>query len=363
MSPISSPTPFPATSRRLRVLVAALLCGAMAGPGLRAGAQDAGEVETIPEPSPVMLERLGLRDDKKSTDERPPEVRGLEIQNKLGDQIPLDLAFTSPEGTSVTLAEYFNRPSPDGKFKKPVVLMMVYYKCPILCPMVLEKFTDSLNAIDFTAGTEFDALVVSFDARDKPADAAAKLGGQLLYYKQPTTDAIRKGFNFLTCESHPENARKLADALGFPYRFFPNTGEFSHGAAVFVLTPEGKVSRYLLSLNYQPKEVRLALLEASRGKIGNLFDAFTLWCYHYDPATGSYAIMAMRVMRVGGGLSAVVLGSLIFGLFRWERRKRRRLAAGGPPGTDPATASLNPDSPLTTRLPRSSSLASSGLAR
>jgi protein SCO1/2 len=277
-----------------------------------------------------MMERLGLGPNSPRTDDRPLEVRGLEIQNKLGDRIPLELTFTTPEGKTVKLAEYFNRPSAAGSFNKPVVLMMVYYKCPILCPMVLDKFTDTLNQLDFTAGSEFDALVISFDGRDKPVDALTRRGGQLLYYKQPTTDAIRSGFNFLTCETRPENARTLADALGFPYRYFPERGEFSHGAAVFVLTPEGKISRYLLGLNYKSKDVRLALLEASQGRIGNLFDAFTLWCYHYDPASGSYALLAMRVMRVGGGLTALLLGALIFALFRWERRKRRLAPAGSP---------------------------------
>lgn len=268
-------------------------------------------------------------------DLRPREVRGLEIENKLGERVPLALTFTQVDGSTVRLGDFFNRTSPTTGQKKPVVLMMVYYRCPILCPMVLEKFTQTLNKLDFTAGTEFDALVVSFDPRDKPADAVRERANQLLSYKQPTTDSIRDGWNFLTCPDVPENARSLADAVGFPYRYLMNTGEFAHGAAVFVLTPDGKVSRYLLGLDYPARDVRLALLEASEGKIGNLIDRFTLWCYHYDPNAGEYSVAANRVMQAGASLCALVLGGVIFGLFRWEKRKRRlALESTSPPAAD-----------------------------
>jgi protein SCO1/2 len=262
-------------------------------------------------------------------DLRPREVRGLEISNKLGDVVPLSLTFTQVDGSTVKLGDFFNLPAPGtgGTIKKPVVLMMVYFRCPILCPMVLEKFTKTLNELDFTAGTEYDALVVSFDPRDKPVDAVKQRAEQLLFYKQPTSQTIRDGWNFLTCHEHPENALALADSLGFPFRFMTNTGEYSHGAAVFVLTPEGKISRYLLGLDYPARDVRFALLEASQGKIGNVFDRFTLWCYHFDPEAGVYTLQAMRVMQVGASLCAVLLGGLIFSLLSWERRKRRRLAA------------------------------------
>lgn len=274
----------------------------------------------------------------------PAEIRGMEITNKLGESIPLDLTFTQVDGSTVKLGDFFNRSSPDGKFKKPVVLMMVYFKCPILCPMVLEKFTRTLNELDFTAGTDFDALVVSFDPRDKPADAIVQRANQLLFYKQPTTDAIRDGWHFLTCSDLPINARHLGDSLGFPFRYLPRSQEYSHGAAVFVLTPEGKISRYLLGMEYPARDVRLALLEASQGRIGNLFDRFTLWCYHFDPKEGSYTLIAMRVMQAGATLGAVVLVVFIASLLAWERRKRgkRTAAAASAPPADPVAASLGP---------------------
>jgi len=201
----------------------------------------------------------------------------------------------------------------------------VYYRCPILCPLVLEKFTKTLNQIEFTAGTEFDALVVSFDPKDTPRDSVQQRANQLLFYKPPTTDSVRDGWNFLTCDKTPENAKALADALGFPYRYVPGADQYSHGAAVFVLTPEGKISRYLLGMNYPARDVRLALIEAGQGKIGSLVDRFTFWCYHYDPTTGSYTLVALRVMQIGAAGCAIALGGFIGLMFAHERRKRRRM--------------------------------------
>lgn len=277
----------------------------------------------------------------------PAEIRGMEITPKLGEAIPLDLTFTQVDGSTVKLGEFFNRTSPDGRLKKPVVMMMVYFKCPILCPTVLEKFTRTLNELDFTAGADYDVVVVSFDPRDKPEDAVVQRANQLLFYRQPTTDVIRDGWTFLTCADLPINARHLGDALGFPYRYLPKSREYSHGAAVFVLTPEGKISRYLLGVDYPARDVRLALLEASQGRIGSLVDRFTLWCYHFDPKAGTYSLVAMRVMQVGASAGALVLAAFIASLFAWERRKRRRrLAAAAPPAAQPAEPEPAPALPL-----------------
>lgn len=260
--------------------------------------------------------------------EVPREIRGLEVTNKLGDHIPLDLTFTQVDGTTTTLAPFFNQPTPDGNARKPVVMMMVYLRCPILCPMVLEKFTATLNQLDFTAGTEYDALVITFDPRDTTGDIVRARAEQLLSYRQPTTDSIRAGWNLLSCHQNPRNARILADALGFPYRYLKDTGEFAHGAAVFVLTPEGKLSRYLLGLDYPARDVRMAILEASQGRVGTLLDRFTLWCYHFDASRGVYTLAAMRVMQVGASLAAVALAVVLILLFRHERRRRRRREGG-----------------------------------
>ncbi len=256
--------------------------------------------------------------------EMPEPVRGLEVLNHSGQQVPLTLQFTDETGKIVSLGEYFNRPSAAGKAKKPVVVQMLYYRCPILCPTVLKKFTDTIQQIDFTVGRDFDVMLVSVDARDTAADATAQKSAQVISYNRAGDD-VRDGWHFLT--SSGESPRKLADALGFPYRYIPEAGEYAHGACLFVLTPEGKISRYFTGLNYPSSDVRLALLEASGGKIGTIFDAFTLWCYHFDASTGKYTLAATRVMRAGGALSVLLVGGLMIAMWRFEARKKRRGAA------------------------------------
>lgn len=265
--------------------------------------------------------------------EMPPPVRGLEVNNKLGQQIPLHLQFKDQTGKTVSLGSYFNRPTADGKGKKPVVIQMQYFRCPILCPTVLEKFTRTLNQLDFTVGSEFDALIISFDHRDQYTDAASHRLTQLASYDRPQTESVIQGWNYLV--GAPETSRELADALGFPYRWLPESDEYSHGAVVFVLTPEGKISRYLTGLGYPAKDVRLALVEASSGKIGTVFDAFTLWCYHFDPNLGSYTPQAMRIMQLVSAATVLSLGGLLIAMQIHERRRRRQRSQGPPPPGGP----------------------------
>ncbi len=259
----------------------------------------------------------------------PAPVKGLEITNNLGKTIPLHIQVTNEQGKIVSLSEYFNRPTmkdgkPADKGNKPVVIQMSYLRCPILCPTILEKFTKTIDRIDFTVGEEFDVLVVSFDHRDTPADARTHKASALLAYDRPENNDIRAGWNFVIAS--PESARQLGDALGFPFRYLPESDEYSHGTALFVLTPEGKISSYLTGLNYPSKDVKLALLEASRGKIGSFWDAFPLWCYHFDPTAGTYTLQAMRVMQIGSGGAAVVLGGVLLMYWRAERRRRGSVA-------------------------------------
>ncbi len=255
-------------------------------------------------------------------DDRPKPVRGLELQNKLGASVPKDLPFTTSEGKQIRLGELF-----PGKGGKPVVLTMIYYRCPVLCPTMMEKLTDGLNALELTVGENFNMVVASFDSTDTTEAAAREKTGQLLMYNRPTSDTVRDGWVYLT--GLPENSRALADAIGFPYRYLPDANEFSHGAAVFVLTPDGKVSRYLTGLEYPPelvKNLKFAIMDASGGKIGNVFEQLALWCYHWNPEDGSYSLQAMRVMQIGGALTALALGATITALFVHERRRRRHAA-------------------------------------
>lgn len=275
--------------------------------------------------------------------EPPKEIRGLEVENHLGRSLPLDLTFRNEKGELVPLSKYFDKTAADGKRKKPVVMMMVYYRCPMLCPLVLEKFGTALGEIDFTVGKDYDAVVVSFDPRDTYKDAAIQQKARVLAYgrdEQGGKDAelIAQGWNFLTAT--PENARALGNALGFPYRQVPETGEYAHGACVFVLTPEGKISRYLTGLNYPSKDVRLALLDASGGRIGNIFDAVTLWCYHYDPSAGSYSVQAMRIMRIGAAIMTLFVASVLLAMLRIERNKKRRAAIADGKASTPDAAPI-----------------------
>lgn len=271
-------------------------------------------------------------------DQLPPPVRGMELTNNLGKFVPLHLQFTDSEGRIVSLGDYFNRPvagesaKKNKGAKKPIVIQMSYFRCPILCPTVLQKFTATINDLDFTVGEDFDVLIVSFDHRDTPSEARDRKMIQLMSYDRATTNEVRDGWHYVV--SSPENARALGDALGFPFRYLPESEEYSHGTTLFVLTPEGKISSYLNGLNYPVKDVRLALLSASDGKIGSFWDAFPLWCYHFDPNAGSFTLQAMRLMRVGGAATVILIGGLLFAMHRFEVRRRTRALAGVNPSTD-----------------------------
>ncbi len=277
----------------------------------------------------------------------PAPVRGLEVVNKLGQRVPLELQFTNEQGKTVSLKEYFNRKTADGKSGRPVIVQMMYYRCPILCPQVLQRLTVTLNEIDLTVGKDFDVLLVSFDPRDTSKDSTDRKSAQLISYNRGSQETAT-GWNFLT--SAPDAAKSLGESLGFPFRALEN-GEFSHGAALYILTPEGKVSRSLVGLNYPAADVKLALLEASGGKIGTWKDAFVLWCYHFDPDAGTYTVAAMRVMRVGAIITIAFVGSLLLVMWRFEKRKRAARAAL----VGPSSGAIAADSPLTSvRLPGAS---------
>jgi protein SCO1 len=261
--------------------------------------------------------------------EIPAPIRGLEVANTLGQQVPLHLQFTNEQGKIVSLKEYFNRTTAGAKGARPVIVQMLYYRCPILCPQVLSRLTRTLNELDLTVGKDFDVVLVSFDPRDTPKDATEHKSAQLIAYNR-TSQQTADGWTFLT--SSPESARELGAALGFPFRALEN-GEFSHGAALYVLTPEGKVSRGLVGLNYPAADVKLALLEASGGKIGTWKDAFVLWCYHFDPDAGTYTVAAMRVMRVGALITIAFVGTLMVAMWRFEKRKRLARIAPATPTT------------------------------
>lgn len=241
----------------------------------------------------------------------PPRLPGkVDIEQHLNAQLPLDTMFRDETGRVVRLREYA-----DGS--KPILLVFMYYRCPMLCSMVMEGVTSTLTALKFDAGKEFDVVTISIDPRDTPRDAAAK---KEKYVKRYGRFEAARGWHFLT---GPESAiRKITDAVGFHYAYDPQADQFAHGAALMVLTPGGRVSRYLYGFEYQPRDVRLALVEASANKIGTATDAILLLCYHYDPVTGKYSRGAMTFVRAGGLATVAGLAGFIFVMVRRERAPR-----------------------------------------
>jgi protein SCO1/2 len=241
----------------------------------------------------------------------PAKLPGkVAIAQKLGSQVPLDLMFRDETGKVVRLREYFGG-------KKPVLLHFVYYNCPMLCPMVLEGTTSMLTELKFNVGEEFDVITVSIDPRDKPEAALAMKDK---YVKRYGRLSAASGWHFLT--AHETAIKTLADSVGFQFAYDGQADQFAHGAALLVITPEGKTSRYFYGFEFKPRDVRLALVEAASGKIGTVADQVLLLCYHYDPAIGKYSRNAMNFMRAGGVATVLALGGFIFVMFRKETEPR-----------------------------------------
>ena len=253
-------------------------------------------------------------------DVQQPQPPHITIAQKLDTRIPLDLQFRNERGEVVRLREYFNQ-------GRPVLLNFVYYRCPMLCPTVLEGTTTSLTHLKFNIGEEFDVLTVSIDPRDT-AKRAAELKEKYVRHYGRLDSA--PGWHFLT--ANETTIKRLTGAVGFQYEYDSRTDQFAHGAALLVLTPDGRTSRYFYGFEYKPRDLRLAIVEASEGKVGNVTDQILLLCFHYDPATGKYSRNAMMFARAGGVTTLLGLGGFIFVMIRKERR---RTADGeGSPETD-----------------------------
>jgi protein SCO1 len=241
----------------------------------------------------------------------PPRLPGkVEIQQNLNAQVPLDLMFRDETGRIVRLGDEFRG--------KPVVLNFMYYRCPMLCSLVMEGLSSTLTELKFDVGKEFDVVTVSIDPRDMPAEAAAK---KEKYLKRYGRFGGANGWHFLT---GPESAiRKLTNAAGFLYAYDAERDQFAHGAVILVLTPDGRISRYLYGFEYKARDLRLALVEASQRRIGTATDQLLLLCYHYDPATGRYKRTVMNVVRAGGIATMCGLAGFIIVMLRRERHPSR----------------------------------------
>lgn len=247
----------------------------------------------------------------------PPELKNVGIDQRLNNQVPLDLVFRDEMGKTVRLGDYFGQ--------KPVIISLIYFNCPQLCPMVENGLLESLREVRFNVGDEYNVLTVSFDPKDSSNEAYAKRATYLSMYNRKGAAA---GWHFLTGDEASISA--LTKALGFRYNYDPKTEQFSHATAIVVLTPQGKVSQYLYGIRYPAGAVRLALVEASHGKIGNPVDAILLYCSHYDVAQGRYSLIISRVLFIGGLATIIILGVLLLVLFRSKpSEQRRQLAAQG----------------------------------
>jgi protein SCO1/2 len=239
--------------------------------------------------------------------EVPSALQKVAFEQRLNEPLPLDLPFKDENGKAVKLGDYFGR--------KPVVLAFVYYECPMLCTQVLNGLESALRVINESIGEEFDVVTVSFDPRETPVLAAGKKKAYLERYKRPSAE---QGWHFLTGEQ--ASIDTLTKAAGFSFYWDQQTQQFAHASGIVVATPAGVVSRYFFGIDYSPRDVKFALIESSHEKIGTLADRLLLYCYHYDPATGNYGLMAMRVVRLGGAVTLVALFGFVFVSIRRDHR-------------------------------------------
>ncbi len=259
----------------------------------------------------------------RAEDLNPKEFEGVGITEHLGDQIPGDLQFKDETGKAVRLSDYF-----DGE--KPVVLTLVYYNCPMLCNMILNGLVEGIAPLSWRPGADYRIVSVSIDARETPELAAAK---KKSYLDQLGDASAGAGWHFLTGDR--EAIKTLADTVGFGFKYDADRMEYAHGAAIFMVSPTGKLTRYLYGIQFERSQLKLALTEAGEGKLGSAIDQFVLRCFHFDPDSRKYGIYVWGVMRMGGLLTVLLIGFMLLVFWRRERRRGTVRARAG--------ASIDPD--------------------
>ena len=235
-------------------------------------------------------------------------LRDVGIEQHLNAQLPLDAVFRDEQGHEVKLGDYFK--------DRPVVVMLVYYRCPMLCTQVLNGFLKSSQAVPLQIGRDYQVVTVSFDPRETPELAAEKKNSYVRAYRR---DGAADGWHFLTGDR--QSIDRLTKVVGFRYHFDPKSDQFAHASGIALATPDGRLSRYFYGIEYEPDDLRLGLVESSSGRIGSLVDQVLLLCYHYDPLTGKYGLVIAGVMRTAGLLTVIVLGSFLVVMYRRERRR------------------------------------------
>jgi protein SCO1/2 len=247
------------------------------------------------------------------TSQKPAILQNVGIEQRIGGQLPLDATFKDENGRDVRLGDFFGA--------RPAVIALAYYQCPMLCSQVLNGMLGSLKTLSFTPGRDYDVIVVSIDPRDGFREAADKKATYLSHYGRPDTAA---GWHFLT--GTDASIAPLASAIGFHYTYDQNLKQYAHPAAIYVATATGKVARYFMGIDFAPRDVRLALVEASDNQLGSVADSVLLLCYHYDPATGKYGAATLNAVRVGFIATVGALLTFVFVSLRRERREAARRA-------------------------------------
>ena len=235
----------------------------------------------------------------------PKDLDGVGITEHPGGRLPLDLEFTDETGKPVVLSTYFSG-------RRPVILTLNYYRCPMLCGLLLNGLLDGLKELSWTPGREFEIVTVSIDPQETHQLAMLKKESYVTEFGRP---GAASGWHFLT--GREANIKKLADAVGFGYRYDAERQQFAHPAAIFLVTPDGRMARYLYGVVFEPRTLKLSLTEAGEGKVGSTGDQILLYCYHYDANAGRYVLAATNIMRVGGATTALVVGTWL--LLAWRR--------------------------------------------
>ena len=243
----------------------------------------------------------------------PSLLQDIGLDQKLNEKLPLTLEFTDETGRAVTLGDFFG--------KRPVILALVYYECPMLCTQVLNGLVSALGVMNFTAGKDFDIVVVSFDPGETPELARGKKAAYVERYKRPGSEA---GWHFLTGSQH--SITQLTRAVGFRYAYNAEIDQYAHASGIMIATPDGRLSHYFYGIEYGPRDLRLALIDAADRKIGSPVDQLLLACFHYDPKSGKYSLAIMRLVQGAGILTVAGIG---LGLLLLRRRDRRGPLANG----------------------------------
>lgn len=247
----------------------------------------------------------------QAEDELPPALRSVSIDQRLNEQVPLDLTFRNELGQAVRLDAYFG--------SKPVILVLAYYRCPMLCNQVLNGLLDCLRKLSFDVGSQFQVVVVSFDPKESPPLAAAKKTTYIEQYGRPRAAG---GWHFLTGDE--ASIRQLTQAVGFRYTYDATTTQYAHASGIMVVTPQGKLARYFFGVEYNPRDVQFAMMEATADRIGSPITQVLLFCYEYNPAAGTYTPAIRKLLQMAGILTVLALGTFI--LVSWKRERRRQLA-------------------------------------